>query len=286
MGATGPVSCFIEVRGLRFHYLDWEAPGPPVLCVHGLTSNCHAWDSIAEDLCPQYRVLAIDLRGRGESDKPPTGYGPQEHVADLIALLDAWKIPQVLYIGHSMGAMIGVYLAAYHPQRISRLVLIDGGDNLPSYIMDALKLTLGRLGVTYPSFQAYLDILKAAPFFKGCWNDYIERHYDFDVEHLPDGSVRSKISREMVEQEMASLLDPRSDLRALHPRISCPTLIVRAAGGILKDDDWVLPPQSVEAMKKNIPQVEAIELEGTNHMTIVLSKQPRLVGAIKAFFSS
>ncbi|MGH9839795.1 MAG: alpha/beta fold hydrolase, partial [Blastocatellia bacterium] len=81
---------FAQVNGIRLHYLDHNGGQPALVFLPGLTANARAFDSvIAAGPSPQFRVLALDLRGRGLSDKPATGYSIAEHAADVIALLDA-----------------------------------------------------------------------------------------------------------------------------------------------------------------------------------------------------
>ncbi len=76
------------VNGVRLHYRETSGAGGPLLCLHGITSNARAWDGLALELAPEYRVLAPDLRGRGDSDKPFDDYGLATHAADVVALLD------------------------------------------------------------------------------------------------------------------------------------------------------------------------------------------------------
>ena len=75
----------VNVNGINLHYLDWGAEGKPtVLLLHGLRGHCHSWDDVSAEFCRDYHVLALDQRGRGESDWAPGGdYSSQSFVADL-----------------------------------------------------------------------------------------------------------------------------------------------------------------------------------------------------------
>ena len=105
------------------------------LLVHGLTGRAGAFETLVEGLAPEgsvpgggWRFLAPDLRGRGASREITSGEGGiPEHARDLLALLDREGLESVVFVGHSLGAMIGVYIAAEHPERLSGLVLVDGG---------------------------------------------------------------------------------------------------------------------------------------------------------------
>ena len=69
-----PVMTMVKGDGVNINLAVWEGDGKAVLCVHGITANCHCWDVLADSLTPDYRILAMDLRGRGRSDKPAEGY--------------------------------------------------------------------------------------------------------------------------------------------------------------------------------------------------------------------
>ena len=96
---TQPDRVFTEVDGLRLHHLDWGGSGPPVVCLHGLTGNAHAFDGLARSLAPGLRILCLDVRGRGDSEwGPPEGYQLPRYVADLGIWLDALHLDHGLVI--------------------------------------------------------------------------------------------------------------------------------------------------------------------------------------------
>ena len=104
---------FSQVNGIRLHYLDHAGGDPVVVLLPGLTANAQSFDGlIGAGLCPAHRVLALDLRGRGLSDKPPSGYSLAAHAADVIGLLDALQLERVVLGGHSFGGLLSFYLAA------------------------------------------------------------------------------------------------------------------------------------------------------------------------------
>jgi pimeloyl-ACP methyl ester carboxylesterase len=85
------------------------------------------------------------------------------HTADLVALMEREGTDRVSFVGHSLGAMIGVYLAAHHPDRVSRLVLVDGGSDVTDEVDALLSPVVERLEQTHPSREAYVDYLKSSP---------------------------------------------------------------------------------------------------------------------------
>ena len=83
-----PIMRKVTGDGIALQLAVWEGKGNQVLCVHGLTANCRCWDVIASSLAPENKILAMDLRGRGLSDKPSAGYSLQHHIREIVCLLD------------------------------------------------------------------------------------------------------------------------------------------------------------------------------------------------------
>ena len=116
--------------GIQIQLATWEGEGQPILCVHGLTANCRCWDVIASSLAPENKIIAIDLRGRGLSDKPSAGYSLQHHIKDILCVLDDLKQERIVLMGHSLGAFISLAFAANYPERTEKIILMDGGAQL------------------------------------------------------------------------------------------------------------------------------------------------------------
>ncbi|MFO1375410.1 MAG: alpha/beta hydrolase [Steroidobacteraceae bacterium] len=120
--------------GLRLHYRDYDGPagGVPALCIPGLTRNCRDFEDLSPRLARSRRVLAVDLRGRGGSDRDPdwSHYQPAVYLGDLKALLEDAGVPRVVVIGTSLGGIMGMVLAAYLPGAVAGLVLNDIGPEL------------------------------------------------------------------------------------------------------------------------------------------------------------
>ena len=110
----------VKTNGITLATKVWPGPGPTVVAVHGLTANHTCWYPLAEALGGACRLIAYDLRGRGDSDKPTTGYSLADHAADLAGLLDHFGLARATIMGHSLGAGLGVWFAAHHPARDRR----------------------------------------------------------------------------------------------------------------------------------------------------------------------
>ena len=273
----------VVTNGTTLAVREWPGRGPAIVAVHGLTSNHTVWCSIADALAGEYRLLAHDLRGRGDSAKPDHGYNLDHHAADLRGLLDHFGLERVTLAGHSLGAHIGVRFATLHPERVAKLVLFDGGLDVRAEIMDALAPAINRLGVEFPSVEAFLAMLRGLPMFAGRWNDYFVRHYTYDVEPGPAGGVRSKVARHAIEEEVANL--QRTRLWVWHHQIKAPTLLLRAPDGLLTPTDCLMTQEEAEAMAHAIPDCTLVVVPGANHYTILLGDNPLVKRALRAFLA-
>jgi pimeloyl-ACP methyl ester carboxylesterase len=182
-------SNFVDTNGIRLHYLEFNGTGPTIILMHGLTANAHAFDGlISEGLAPAFHVISIDLRGRGKSEQPLTGYSMKHHADDVLGLMDALNISSAIIGGHSFGALLSLYLAANHPDRVEKLILMDAAARMHSNTKEMLVPALSRLGQKFSSFDNYIEKVKAAPYLS-FWDQQMETYYKADVKDNDDGTV-------------------------------------------------------------------------------------------------
>jgi pimeloyl-ACP methyl ester carboxylesterase len=183
---------FIQTNGIRLHYLDFEGGEPILIFMHGLTANAHAFDGLIQaGLSPKYRVLSIDLRGRGLSDKPATGYSMAEHAHDIVGLLDKLGIEKAVIGGHSFGALLTFYLASHYPARVEKMLLLDAAARMHPNTREMLTPSMNRLDKVLPSFEFYIEEVKKAPYLH-YWEDAMLSYYQADVQTYADGTVQTR----------------------------------------------------------------------------------------------
>lgn len=134
--------------GLKLHYRDYAGPAnqPPILCLHGLTRNARDFENLAERYGGEWRVIAVDFRGRGgsEHDPMPARYLPPVYAADVLQLLDELRIPEAVFVGTSLGGLVTMVVAAIAPQRIAGAVLNDVGPELDRAGLDRIRAYVGQ----------------------------------------------------------------------------------------------------------------------------------------------
>lgn len=269
--------------GIEMQLAIIEGKGKHVFCVHGQTANCRCWDVIASGLTPAHSILAVDLRGRGLSDKPSTGYSWRHHVQDIYCLLEDIGLEKAVLMGHSLGAYVSLVFAAKYPKRTEKLILMDGGGELSQEHWDrvdlVIKPSLDRLGKVFPSFEAYVENMKQVPVLQP-WSKAIEDYFRYESEDV-EGGVRSRIHPDHIQEEIRNI---RQEVPSeYYPKITCPVLILRATDGILSQDDLVLPEYAVDRMVGEIANARRVDIQGTNHYSILLQPNEERDLAILSF---
>jgi pimeloyl-ACP methyl ester carboxylesterase len=207
----------------------------------------------------------------------------EHHCRDILAVLNDLGLEQVVLTGHSLGAFISLIFGAKYPERVDRIILVDGGGKLSEEqlvkVFAGIKPSLDRLGKVLPSFEAYLDLMKEAPFLKN-WSQALETYYQYEVEEVA-GGVRTRINPVHIEEERINL--GKVDISQFYGQISCPVLILRATEGMLAWDDLLLPEDVTERMVREIANATRVDVDGTNHYTIVFQPNGERDRAILEF---
>lgn len=225
--SSTPAEGWADVEELRVHYLDWGEAGPPLIALHGLASSSHWYDLVAPHLCRSYRVISPDQRGHGKTTQAKGGYDWPTLASDVSGLMDRLGMNRGAVLGHSWGGHVAAALAAYHPERVSSLVMIDGGFLDGRVSPDATwegfsnRLRPRDVSGTRPEF---LERLRAQ--LADCWSDDLERIVQTMVYEDEAGQIHDILQPENQAQVIRTMWNyPPS---AILPQVSCPTLIIPA----------------------------------------------------------
>jgi pimeloyl-ACP methyl ester carboxylesterase len=251
-----------------------DTGAPLVLAIHGITSTSRTWLATGRALGDRATLLAVDLRGRGRSAGLPPVVGLDAHVRDMVAVLDAVELGRAVVVGHSLGAYIAARLATSHPERVARLVLVDGGLSIPEslaapdperFVADFLGPTFDRLAMTFPDVGAYQTWWAAHPAVAGSDVDRadLDAYAAYDLVGEPP-ELRSGISAQVVRDDGLDLFgEPDA------ARLSVPSVFLCAPRGMVGDPHPMQPLADVQAWAAADPERrEAIEVPDTNHYTI------------------
>ncbi len=135
---VGPTSHYFYSQRLKLHYVDWGNPtAPAMVLVHGGRDHARNWDWVAARLRTKYHVIAPDLRGHGDSQWAVGGsYSVADYTLDLAQLTEALQLPRLILIGHSLGGSVALHYAATYPERVDKVVAIEGLGPPPSLLVE------------------------------------------------------------------------------------------------------------------------------------------------------
>ena len=149
-----------SVDGLKLHYRDYAGPHerPPILCLPGLTRNAADFEPVAQQFAGEWRVIAVDFRGRGasERDPDPANYRPATYVRDLLKLLDQLGIADAVFVGTSLGGLVTMALAANDSERIAGALLNDIGPEIEQAGLARIATYVGK-AETFDTFAEAVD---------------------------------------------------------------------------------------------------------------------------------
>ncbi len=237
----------------------WEWPGDPpaTLLLHGIGNYARYWDFFADAVAGRLRLIATDARGHGESGRPADDYAPQEFVLDAVAVLDALAIDRALVIGHSMGGTHAIRLAGSHPERVTRLVVVDAGpEPMPEGAERARRLSLER-----PERFANAD--EALAYLRRTSPGYADEVYAKRLRWLfrdEDGGLAWRSSRDALTSIMTGAR--RGDLWDALRAIRCPVLLVRGTRSN------VLSAEVAQRMVKTLADGRLIELDARHNVAL------------------
>jgi pimeloyl-ACP methyl ester carboxylesterase len=254
-----------------------------LLCLPGQTGSAHTYSGLAARLSPDNRLIALDPRGRGQSAAPPVGYGYQVHVADTLLAIEQLGLRRPVLVGHSFGAIIALCLAAWAPEALAALVLIDGGAPIPPEVAAAVDGVAALLDTVYPGIDDYLSQVAAAPWLQP-WTAALADQFLSLVEPTP-GGVRARARAATIRQELRIYADGPPLFPALWRQVRCPTLIVRARLGFFGlNAAHVLPSRDYRRMLAEMPNARGVEVLA-NHFTVLLGDPAATAEATRAFLA-
>ena len=265
---------FNSSDGLKLYARDYrhQTPLATILCIPGLTRNSADFSQLCDHLAVSYRVLTVDLRGRGQSayDPNPQNYHPGTYMQDIIALLDSLALDSVILIGTSLGGLVSMMLSATQPRRVTAAIINDigtevnrtGFDRIKSYVCkpapvstwdEAISKTRELQGREYPDFS------------DADWSAFTQNLYRDNGRGQPVLAYDPAIAV-LLEQNQDNAVPP--DLWPLFRAIpSMPLLLLR---GELSN---ILTRECAQQMQREKPQLQFIEIANCGHTPLLTEQQ-------------
>jgi non-heme chloroperoxidase len=290
-------SDFVNVNGIRLHYLDWGGNGPVLLFLAGMGCNAHIFDQFAPRFTDHFHVLALSRRGHGESDHPETGYDIEMLTEDIRCFLETLKISRVILAGHSLAGVELSHFAALYPEQALGLIYLDAAFYRNSIEFKSMHeknpmrmIQIPGLNDDYYSTQDYFAHLKKVyPSLAEIWGSVIEEQGLHEIMIESDGRVVDRMSS-VIESALNAMLtsyDPED------AKIQAPTLSFFAfpdATSFISQEYmseaqqkqviqffettrhiWI--QQSIEQFRHNVPHAKIVEIPHGHHYCFIKNEE-------------
>ena len=262
-----PEGRYYRSQGLRLHFTDWGNPSaPPLILKSWRLDHSRSWDHMAQALRATFHVVAPDLRGHGESDwATGSSYSLADHVYDLTRLVKSADFEKVTIIGHSMGGMVSLTYAGAFPDKVSRLVVLDGVTNFPArkvkpadvriadWVGDLDKFAQRKIH-GYPSVADGAERILTRN--RRLTREQAMHFATHGLKRNADGTYSWKFDPYLRARAPYRL--SLEDHMALWSRIRCPTLLVSGS-------ESFLPDPATAGVISHFKQAELVKIEGAGH---------------------
>jgi pimeloyl-ACP methyl ester carboxylesterase len=267
----GPTSSFYVSQRLRLHWVDWgNESAPPLLLIHGGRDHARSWDWVARDLRRDHHVIAPDLRGHGDSAWAFGGmYAMVDFVLDIAQLLEGLQLFPMTIVGHSLGGAIALQYTSVYPERVHKVVAIEGLGPPPAMIermrhvnpwqrmqtwIDEMRKLASRQPRRYPSIEAAAGRMREENAFL---SEEQARHLTIHgVARNEDGTYSWKFDNYV--RALSPYRFDVEEMRTLWRRISCPTLLIRGT------ESWASDP-SKDGRLSAFQNARVVNVEGAGH---------------------
>lgn len=252
--AQQPADRFVNINGLRIHFLDWGAEGkPPLIMLHGIGRIAHTFDHIAPHFAVNYHVMAVDMRGHGDSDWDPKGaYLVEDYTKDIEGLATELHLRNITIWGNSTGGRVAQVFAGLHPELVSAVIAEDVGPERPTQIAESVTRQLKQEDEKgWTSEEELLAQLKRSN--PRTPDEILQAYAHYGSKRRPDGRVIWKrdpaIGNGFVPTELWRFVR----------EIKSP--IIYVLGG----RSTIVPAGTQDELKKVLPQAQIATIPGVGH---------------------
>jgi pimeloyl-ACP methyl ester carboxylesterase len=259
---------YLKANQIELQVREYEHEGDAIIFLHFSGANLMMWERVVPYFQEQYRLILVDLRGHGKSDKPETGYHMDEMARDVVGIMQQLKLERAHIVGSSLGAEVGLSLAANYPEKVLSLVC-DGAfpsefgpystwegseKDFEEHVASQLETIRNRPETVYPSVDALVDGRREILTKYDSWNEYVEAVERYGAYKLGEGKYTRAFRKQAVEAYMQHYYHYRFE--DYYRKVKCPVLML---SGELEDER---EKAAVEGLRDLAEQGEIVEVRG------------------------
>jgi pimeloyl-ACP methyl ester carboxylesterase len=263
----------VKTNQIELQIRDYEYGRDAIIFLHFSGANLMMWQRAIPYFQDQYRLILVDLRGHGKSDKPETGYHMDNMASDVIGVMQALNIEWAHIVGSSMGAEVGLSLAANYPEKVLSLVC-DGAlsseygpygiwegskDDYKAHVANQLEKMHNAPEKVYPSVDALVDKSREGLAEIGWWNEYVEAVERYGAFKLDEGQYTSGFRKYAREDYFKHYFQYR--LEDYYKKVKCPLLMVPGEDVFNNRREKA----AMEGLRKLATQAKIVRVSGWEH---------------------
>ncbi|MCP4418111.1 MAG: alpha/beta hydrolase [Chloroflexi bacterium] len=257
----------VKVNQIELQMQDYEQDGDAIIFLHFSGANLMMWQRIVPYFQDRYRLILVDLRGHGKSDKPAAGYHMDEMAQDVIGIMQHLNLEQAHIVGSSLGAEVGLSIAANYPEKVISLVCDGALSNeygpygtwegseaeFEEHVADQLEKIRNTPGTIFPSVEARVDDRRELFEKYGWWNEYLEAMERYGTHKVGEGKFTKSFGKQAMESYMNHYFQYRFE--DYYSKVKCPVLMLAEKDGEDERETAVMKGLSALAEKAKIVEV-------------------------------
>ena len=261
----------VNVANIGLQIREYKREGDAIIFLHFGGGNLQMWQRVVPYFQDHYRLILVDLRGHGKSDKPQKGYHIDEMARDVVGVMEHLGLERAHIVGSSMGAEVGLSVAANHPAKMLSLVcegalysecgpygVWDGSEEaFEEHVAGVLEKIQNTIEPVFASVDALVDESRQKFEKRGWWNEYFEAVKRYDACKIDEGKYTLAFQKPASTDYMAHYFEYRFE--DYYERVKCPILML--------PDENLLPSEEIAMKKlsKLTPKVKIVSVPGWVH---------------------
>ncbi len=286
-------SDFVNVNGIRLHYLDWGGNGTAFLFLTGIGNSAYIYSEFAPRFVDKFRAIALTRRGHGDSDYPESGYDVDTLTEDVRQFMDSLGIDKAILVGHSFANVELCHFAALYPERVLKLVFLDAAYDRTSPIFKTIREKNPLRNIQIPGADddhySIEDHVAATRKYYPFWADVWGKAMNEDLLHITEKNAEGKIVYKMPDAVGAALNNTMNSYQPEYSKIQAAMLSIFALNGgdyylspdymteeekemVFEYFDKVRPAlqrELIEQFRRSVPHAKIVEIPNGHHYCFI-----------------
>ncbi len=283
----------VDVGSIELQIREYERDAQTIIFLHFGGGNLMTWQRVAPHFQDKYRLILVDLRGHGRSDKPQTGNHIEPMAADVVGMMEQLGLDRAHFVGSSLGAEVALCLAAHHPEKVISLVcegalnseygpygVWEGSEaEFRSHVAEQVAAIRSRSRPVFPSVEAFVAARKEVFEKEGYWNPYFQAFTEYDACEISPGHFARSLEPSAMAEYMEHYFEYRFE--DYYRQVQCPVLMLPAEDDVRDERTRA----AMQGLSKLAGQAKIVEVPGWMHAYGWLLNPDETIKMVAAFLA-